>query len=241
VRILILGDSLPAPRPKKGQPLEKTWPGLLKHALPAADIWQRARPRAGSLDVLAEFKLFTESLDRFDAIVVQTGIVDCVPRPYPLWFLKVIEVFATFEQLRALDRIAHKYCLWLYNRPWASKPRFRENVERLVRESLALNPALKIALVGIAPPTRRILERFQALQASVVAYNAILADLSTQYGSRVTYVNPFEKQDPLEITIDDGHHLSTCGHELVANALFEMLVPHSTPSLIPPPSEQSLS
>lgn len=216
MRILVLGDSLPAPRPRRGQPLETTWPALLRQSGADVDVWQRARPRACSIDVLAEFKLFTDSLSRFDAVVVQTGIVDCVPRPYPRWFIKIFEVFATFEQLRAFDRFAHQRLLWAYGRAWVSRAEYRANLERLIRESISHHPALRILLVPIAPPTRRMLTEFRDLVPTVALYNAVLQQLGRVHGPAVVTLNPFSGYDPLALTLDDGHHLTCLGHARIA-------------------------
>lgn len=223
MRVLILGDSLPAPRPKRGQPLETTWPALLRERRPDLDVWQRARPRSCSIDVLAEFKLFTESLTRFDAIVVQTGIVDCVPRPYPRWFMKVFEVFANFEQVRAFDRAAHKNFLWAYGRPWVSQKAYEANLTRLVREAAAAHPELKVLFVPIAPPTRRLLTEFRGVDQTVARYNETLRTLAAQHGDSVSTLDPFSRHDPLALTLDDGHHLTCLGHDSIATEILRLL------------------
>jgi lysophospholipase L1-like esterase len=214
-----LGDSLSAPRPAKGQPLEITWPGLLKTALPTADIWQRARPRSCSLDVLAEFKLFTESLTRFDAIVVQMGIVDCWPRPYPRWFIKVFEVFATFEQLRAFDRAAHKRFMWAYGRSWVSRVEFKANLQRLIADSIRLHPGIKVLLIPIVSPTRRMLDECRDVARSVADYNEAMREAGREFLPGVQVIDPFAGHDPLELTLEDGHHLTALGHRLIAGKL----------------------
>src|SRR6185312_5176013 len=102
-RILILGDSLPFPRPHKGQPVNVTWPALVKAQLPDADVWLRATPRSCILDVIKEFFFFTDSLPDFDFVVVQTGIVDCAPRPYSRWVYKFFETFLGMAKLRKIE------------------------------------------------------------------------------------------------------------------------------------------
>src|SRR5690348_17066455 len=84
-RALILGDSLGAPRPHRGQTLDVTWPVLLKKSFPQLDVWQRCRAGGMSNEVRKEYNLFSDSIDAFGLVVIQVGIGDCCPRPYPLF------------------------------------------------------------------------------------------------------------------------------------------------------------
>lgn len=231
MKVLVLGDSLPAPRPRRGLPLETTWPALLREHTPELDVWQRARPRACSIDVLAEFKLFTESLDRFDTVIVQTGIVDCVPRPYPRWFIKIFEIFASFEQLRAFDRAAHQRFLWAWGRPWVPAAEYKANLAQLIREATSANPNLKVVLIPIAPPTRRMLTEFRGIEVIVARYNQILRELAVEHGDAVRTLDSFSGQDPLALTLDDGHHLTALGHELIAADIIGQLPAESRPPM----------
>jgi lysophospholipase L1-like esterase len=225
MRILVLGDSLPAPRPRHGLALEKTWPVLLREYAPETDVWQRARSRACSDDVLAEFRLFSDSLTRFDAMVIQTGIVDCAPRPYPRWFGQLVEIFATTEHHRAFERLAHRRLLWAYGRPWVSRIAFKGHLGSLLGEAAQSHPALRVLLIPIVAPTRRMLAGFPGIAAIVSSYNETLRELAQEHRATTVALDPYTRHDPLALTLDDGHHLTTVGHDLIAAEIAKVLFP----------------
>lgn len=222
-RILILGDSLPCPMPHRGQPLEVTWPALLRQRLPGLDVWHRARPRWCSFDVLAEFGLFTDSLVSFDAVIVQIGIVDCGPRPYPRWLFRLLELFTTYGQMRRLDGIAHRRFLWVYGRPWVTRGQFKANLESLVATAAARNPRLRVAFVPILPPTRRLVRLLPGIAASAARYNEVLRELAREHPANAHAVEPYAAHDPHALTLEDGQHLTRLGHELIAAHLAAVL------------------
>jgi len=228
MRILILGDSLPFPRPAKGQPLRATWPSLLKERLPQSETWLRAHTRFTIIDVLKELGFFTESLTEFDAIIVQTGIVDCAPRPYPHFIARLIDVCVSMPTYRKIERFTHQRLLWLYRRPWVSEGAFSATAERLVQTAYEYNPTLKVLFIPIAPPNRTIVKSLPGIDSAAGRYNEALEakvkTLSPKFGCQC--LNPFYSANPLDVTIDDGHHLSSHGHELIADAIAQALEPH---------------
>jgi lysophospholipase L1-like esterase len=221
MRILILGDSLPFPRPLRGQPIAATWPAILKERLPHADIWLRANPRSCMLDVLRELDFFTDSLGAFDLIVVQAGIVDCAPRPYPRLLYKMLEAAVGMPRLRRIERFAHRRLLWAYGRPWVGPRAFGEAVARLADIAHRANPRSEVIFLSIAPPTRTIAADLRGIDRAAAAYNEVLRrEVGRLRETRpCRFVDPFAETDPFRTTIEDGHHLSRLGHHLVADAI----------------------
>lgn len=238
MRILILGDSLPFPRPNKGQPLPVTWPALLREQYPECDIWLRATPRSCILDVLKEFAFFTDSLAEFDLIVVQTGIVDCAPRPYPRFVYKLIESFCGMPALRRIERFAHARLRWLYGRPWVSSREFAASIRELVETASERHPGIRSAFVPIASPSRTIVQTLPGVDRAAAEYNGTLARTVSDLKSlNAILLDPFAGVDPEVITIEDGHHLSRTGHVCIAAAIGRMITaaeherpPHAHPS-----------
>lgn len=232
MRILILGDSLPFPRPHKGQPVDVTWPSLLKAQFPAADIWLRATPRSCILDVIKELNFFTDSLPDFDAIIVQTGIVDCAPRPYPRWIYKLFETFFGMAKLRKIERFAHDHLLWLYGHSWVNDKSFAKIIRQIVATAHERNPALTTLFVPIAPPTRTIVQTLPGIDHSAAIYNGTIERETRVLGDtfRCRCVWPFAESDPFAITIEDGHHLSVVGHRLIADSLAAAIKNIGSPS-----------
>jgi lysophospholipase L1-like esterase len=244
VRILILGDSLSFPRPHRGQPVATTWPTLLKAQLPAADIWLRAQPRSCILDVLKELSFFTDSLPDFDVVIVQTGIVDCAPRPYPRWLYKLIETFLGMAKLRRIERFAHEHLLWMYNRPWVGTREFVRAVQEIAATVRQRNPRARTVFIPIAAPSRTIVQSLPGIDHAAAAYNKILLREIAALGSAHSCqcVDPFAQADPFDVTIEDGHHLSVAGHRLIAEALARLLNPaiapeHPMPAPSPAPAQ----
>lgn len=224
-RVLILGDSLACPQPRKGQPLEKTWPVLLGYALGGAEIFNRARPRHCLRDVAAELFFFTESLDRFRGVVIQSGIVDCTPRPYPRCLYRLLEILVPRARLRKFERFSHERLLWLYGRPWVSAANFTRLAEELVRTCSASQPGIPVLFVAIAPPTKALSALLPGIGRNVDTYNLALktavAALRPQF--RCEVVDPYAGHPPEEVTIADGQHMTCESHVRLAGLLRDSL------------------
>lgn len=223
-RALLIGDSLAAPRPKRGQPLDCTWPALIKSACPHIDVWQRCRPGIVTDEVLGEFHLFSESLDAFQYLVVQTGIADCCPRPYPLWMNKL---FLFLGGRSLVNRISKMYP-WLLkfrSRSWLTPSQFGGYLEEVVRVSLERSPAMQVILIAVGEPCNRLLE---TVGPTSIAYqrqfNQAMNDLAARYADRgaVQFIDPYKDHLPSDLFIDDGHHLSTDGHRLIAQEILRV-------------------
>jgi len=223
MRILILGDSLSLPRPRNGQPLPTTWPILLKEQIPQVELWLRAHTRFTITDVLRELGFFTDSLTEFDALIVQSGIVDCAPRPYPQLVAKLLDAAVGMPTFRKIERFTHEHLLWCYRRAWVSPRAFACSIQNLVHIAHQHNPSLKVIFVPIAPPMRSIVRMLPGIDTAASRYNDILRTTAAKL-SCVT-IDPFSCADPSSITIEDGHHLSCLGHRLVACALTAVFSP----------------
>lgn len=219
-RVLIIGDSLAVPRPRRGQHLEDTWPVLLKHRFPELDIWQRCRAASMSIDVCKEFHQFSDSVDAFSAIIVQVGIGDCCPRPYPHW---LHQLFLTYGSPELIRRIGAHYgwMLKLRSRPWVSPDVFRANFVSMVEATLNLNPKCEFFILAIGTPCNRLLEKAPGIANTQPIYNHILSELCDEYQNlgAVHYVDPYRMQNPSDIFLDDGHHLTNAGHRLVFDSV----------------------
>jgi lysophospholipase L1-like esterase len=224
MRILILGDSLSAPRPATGQAIECTWPVLLKQEMPEAEIWYRARIRSTSREVLEELNLFLDSLHFFDAIIVQVGIVDAAPRPYGHAIQRFIWAFGGTTLTKLTNRYAYNLLKLFPGRPWITAARFRSNLETLVEKSALRNKSLRLVLIKIAPPRARILAVAPRIQEYVKKYNQVLAEVAAANASNFVYlVDPFANGNPSDLVIEDGHHLSELGHKAVTHSIVHAL------------------
>lgn len=219
-RALILGDSLGAPRPHRGQPLEVTWPVLLKTAFPGLDIWQRCRAGSMSNEVRKEFNLFSDSIDAFGLVVIQVGIGDCCPRPYPL-FLEQFMLTYGFRRLQKRLNSLYPTLLKLRSRPWISVDGFIANIRFMIDTTRERNPDARICVVKIGPPCGEFVQKVHDVPVYAARYNHALENLCRSYGPHapLTLIDPYRNLRPEDAFIADGHHLTQTGHRAVFAAL----------------------
>lgn len=219
-RALILGDSLGAPRPHRGQKLEITWPVLLKQRFPDVDIWQRCRPGSMSDAVRKEYNLFSDSLDGFDLLTIQVGIGDCCPRPYPYWFEQLIQTYAWKNLHQRLNSL-YPLLLRFRARQWIDRAEFVNNIRFMIDTTLARRPTMAIRVVVIGTPCHDFVRKARHVASCAADYNAALATLCRSYAceANVALIDPYSEFVPEDLFIADGHHLTELGHRAVADAL----------------------
>jgi len=219
-RALILGDSLGAPRPHRGQKLDATWPVLLKKIFPQIDIWQRCRAGSMSNEVRKEYNLFSDSIDAFGILVIQVGIGDCCPRPYPLCMEQFI---LTYGLSRLHKRLNALYPLLLRFRAkqWISSKTFVDNIRFMIDTTRQRNPSAVICVVKIGTPCCDFVKKVRNVVTCAAAYNIALEKLCRSYDAteNITFVDPYAGLAPEELFLSDGHHLTQLGHRAVNQSL----------------------
>jgi len=220
LRALIIGDSLGAPRPHRGQNLDSTWPVRLKTKYPQIDIWQRCRAGSMSDSVLKEYHLFSDSISDFDLLVIQVGIGDCCPRPYPLFLEKFIMAYG-FRRLHKWLSSLYSTLLKFRSKPWISRREFAANLKQMIDTTRERNPRAKICVVKIGTPHGEFVRKVWNVREYAAAYNETMEELCRSYGpdSTVASIDPYLGFEPEELFISDGHHLTICGHRAVAQTL----------------------
>ena len=123
-RVLLLGDSIAFSRSNHAQIFSDAWPVKVKEALPDYDIWQRCRPAATILEVKNEFGLFKSHIAEFSPVIIQVGIIDACPRPFPYLFQRLLSMFASPEVLRWIGSRYHRL-LKFRSRPGISEQEFQ--------------------------------------------------------------------------------------------------------------------
>lgn len=208
-----------APRPHRGQPLPCTWPELLKQKFSEIDIWQRCRPASMTPDVIKEYRLFSDSIECFDYLIVQVGIGDCCPRPFPLWLQRLFELTLSKPALNKINNF-YPSLLKFYSRPWISIEHYVEAYNEIVTTSLERNNSIKICIIAIGPPCHDFLIKAPGVSDSQKFYNQQLsASIQALNNSRVEFIDPYLGENPEVLFIKDGHHLTAGGHEVVAKAI----------------------
>lgn len=223
-RVLILGDSMPFYNAHYNQRFEFSWPVLLKTRVPGLDLWPRFIPAILTDDLIGEFTVFEDALGAFDSLIIQIGINDSCPRPFP----RFVHRFLTWIGNKKLKRVITKNyarLLRYYCRPWTSEGRFRTNVEAILHAALTQNPTLHVYIVRIPPPCKGLVKKVPMCVPYVGRYNQILVSIcnSARLAANVHFVDPFEGRDVEELIIEDGHHLSYLGHEVLSAMLADMI------------------
>lgn len=218
MRALVIGDSLAIPRPKRGQHLSATWPALLKEKFPDIDVWQRCRPGVLCYEVLREFNLFTESLDAFDFLVIQVGIGDCCPRPYPHVVYRVLQALHWENVIKKINSW-YPFLLRFRAVPWFTPQKYFDHIDEIATVALQQNPHISVSLIAIGEPSRELLRKVPGIEKWVPRYNTQLERIADKHGARVSFINPYAGTPLSEVFLEDGHHLTVKGHQLVAAAV----------------------
>lgn len=214
--MLVLGDSLPFPRPlyhKAARIASQTWPSLLMHKQEFTTLWLRAQGQSTSRQVVIQARRLRPYLgqDSVRLTVIQCGIVDAAPRPYPYWLRTPMESLTAKRITARLpkDKQPHRNqtLLKAWGHPWVSPEVYRRNITTAVRSLAGISE--ETALVEIQAPGKRMLEILGPF--TVDPYNDALRDIASREGVRFV---PFTA----ELT-DDGHHLTASDHERLATAL----------------------
>ena len=224
IRALIVGDSVAVPRPNRGQRLEDTWPVLLKAWFPHIDFWQRCRAAATSWDVVKEYGQFSDSIDAFRSLIVQVGIADCCPRPYPFALEKLLRAYLSPRAMRKINEQYH-WMLKLRARPFTSKEQFLENFRSIIQTTFERNPRSLVVIIAIGPPCHDLVRKASGIEKYQQAYNQTLKDFCAGFGrpQQLFFVDPYAGHEAGQVFLDDGHHLTVFGHNVVAEAVAQVL------------------
>ena len=220
IRVLILGDSLAFARPTQGQLFDDIWPVLLKKKFPQIDFWQRCRAASTTKEVLAEFHNFSESITAFEYVIIQCGITDCTPRPYPYFLHPLLLSIGGKAFIKKINSL-YPTLLNFYARPWIDGKQFSENLAEIIKTCFQVNPSIKIRLVTIGEPCHSLIHKVPGVRQRQQEYNELLVSLAQQWKTvgSIVCINPYQTFSPEDLFIADGHHLTKAGHLAVANAL----------------------
>ena len=203
MRILILTDSVALPRekPEKCQ-FKDTYPILLqeKHTVHQVSIGG-----ATSTDLLDQIHYHLSF--KPDLLILQFGIVDCVPR------------FVSKKELYVLRRIPFigKFTLKLLNRQWIRKKRkityvspakFRYNLIQLYE--ISQDSHFEIYFIAIIPGTKDYENNVPGVIKRIQQYNQIANDI---FGRNFINLNNF----PHSGIMSDNHHINSIGHKFIKN------------------------
>ena len=217
--LIVFGDSLSLPHPstRPGDDefitsVDDVWPQLLVASGYVKSYWFRSVGGANSAETLKSVQATGNYLEEASAklTIIQVGIGDAAPRPYPLWawpvLRKVDEVIRRIKGKKVLER--NSILLRIWGRPWIPPMLFGQNVEKAVEAALKFSDS--VLLVALVPPGNNltgILGYF-----TVESYNGELKRIA-RLNEDVGFVDFTGDLHP------DGHHLTCKGHADLFRAL----------------------
>lgn len=212
-KIVIIGDSLAAERPDGFLDSER-WPQLLNERLAHRHTVINLSKGFSSTNEL-NVKFNDKLIKMAQIVVIQLGIVDCVPRYFTSrehkLISKVPHVFRT-HLIRVLKSLRSQSP----RRAYVSRTKFRQNLESFFGRKSG-----SIYYVKILSPGKKFESRNPLAYQSINAYNTVLDELATVYTNVKIIEVDSSKVD--ELTLEDGYHFNKKGHLYLAELIAESI------------------
>jgi len=206
MKILFLTDSLSLPRNTQTERVEyeHTYPYLLKKKFPKHDF-VFVGVGGGTISNLFNQSLYYTAFNP-DLVFLQSGIVDCAPRPFRKIEKKIINelrirfLFAPFVKFLAKNR----------NYKYTSIKRFNyfsQHLKKLFNDS-------EIYSIGILPASAKYEKKLPGITKSIAEYNEILKQ-------NFNYID--NSNFPEDGILSDFHHLNDKGHKIIFDKVSEIV------------------
>lgn len=236
--ILIYGDSLSMPRTAEGVGYSDLYAEKFRFWLqehyPQAKAYLVNRSRGSMcisnlhIDFLADYPYFEAAKDKI--LIIQSGIVDCVPRPIPDWLKFIISILPSFAR-RPIAQLLHNNRARLLRNgfKWRATPPhvFRSVFKQWL--DFAVDRFSKIYVVSILPTNQRTEVHSPGYSKGVEVYNVIMKHVIRRVAAdNVWFLDLHRllssKPELLGAAINqkDGHHLTPAGHDCIFKALTEV-------------------
>lgn len=228
-RILIIGDSLSAPR--LTVKYRDTWVCRIKNAMPEDDFivlvdggrtskFLAINPIACS-DGKIKYDPYPLEIFEPSIVILNIGLVDCAPRLFGRMEGYFVERMP--KGLRdGLIFLAKRFRTRTDRRAYVGPEEFESNVRQFLERSRNIKID-RFIIIGIATPDARALVKNPGLAAAAEKYNEIYKRLSEQFNF-VTFFSPCHPKESIsELYLEDGYHLSCSGHSVVGNAIAAIL------------------
>lgn len=228
--VVIIGDSLGAPRPWVGVNLKRTYAVQLAAFLGGEFFVANysTGDNSSSRSVKESFlRTYINNAD-ISYAVIQLGIVDCAPRLLSN-FERVIGAVAArsrffnlfFKRYVSL-KSRHRY--WLtkhFPKTLVPLPTFETNYRRLINELISTNPIRNIYVLDVAYPGSFLLDKSFNILGNINAYNDAISRVAAEYADVIEVISIFEqtKANTGWITPEDGHHILPEAHDWIARQL----------------------
>lgn len=210
--IIIIGDSLAAQRKDDGYSLDERWPSIFE-TKSGSSVLNLAKTYS-TTKVLKKVKQEIK-LRKPDYVIIQLGIVDCVPRRF--YKIETSILYRLPDKVRVfLMRIVKKIRNQSSSRAYVKPNNFKDNIK-----NLCSGMDCEFIYVKILSATEPLLLKNNNAGLSIIKYNELIDEISSELVN-FTFVE-IKGEIVRELTLDDGYHLNKLGHDYLANCLANKL------------------
>lgn len=232
--VKIYGDSLSLPRPQDGVDYGEEYGYKLKLLLEEDlkkffYLWNRSLGGARIGELYEQYERDKFYIGKSGILIIQSGVVDCAPRPLPLFLREIVSVSPAFIKWR-ITRFLHNNRAKILKAGLGTRPTPPKKYEKILKKWLesALSAEMLILVINIAPNTDEIENHSPGFRKSIDLYNNIIFSVIEEIKNpkiRLVDVNrkikEMDKEIKFLINQKDGHHITKEGHNLYSQMLFE--------------------
>ncbi|MFT7158452.1 MAG: lysophospholipase L1-like esterase [Parvicella sp.] len=214
-KILVLSDSLAAPRSSEGKDVLKhyeTWPYLLRESFTGIEVAQVSVGHATVDFVLAQCKYWLPFNP--DLVIVQAGINDCIPRALHKYEIEILKKLDRFYFGKKMSDQIHKRRIWLRDKrniSYTCKAEFRKQVSGFKDH---FNNVFFINMIYDKNKNLRQFANKDQIKNTVDIYNSLIRH---EYQTNLIDISGV----PSDFVLDDGFHLNHTGHQFVLSELMQ--------------------
>lgn len=209
MKIQIFSDSLSLPReiPQKVY-YEETYPAKLSKD----HIVVQFSKGAGTIkDLYVQtfyYKMFCP-----DIVILQSGIVDCTPRPFTQFEEHFFTLNYFTRKCKGLLKLLTKSWLRSVRKvAWTSPKKFKFFCEQFKKTY----PNIPILAIGILPPCAEYEKQVKGISKRIQEYNNILKEVFDKW-----YIDTSDMPD--QGIMSDHHHMTSSGHLFVYNKIMNLI------------------
>ncbi len=232
----VYGDSLSLPRPKDGIGFGKEYSYLLKKRVEKelnkeVFCWNRSMGGARVDELFNHYERDKYYIGKEGILIIQSGVVDCAPRPLPIFLREIVSLTPEFLKWRIV-KFLHNNRAKILKAGLGTKPtspkKYRLTMEKWIKSAIEIEKI--IFVINIAPNTDEIEKHSPGFRKSIKLYNQILESVITEINSqKVILIDAYsaikEKDKEVKFLINqkDGHHITKDGHLLYSELLFDKI------------------
>jgi hypothetical protein len=178
---------------------------------------------------LSDYTYFDDSNQKI--LIIQSGIVDCAPRPIPDWLRFIVSKIPSILRKPIIQKIHdHRADLLRKGFRWrTTSPRdFYKIYENWLR--FAMNRFTQVYVFSILPTNEQTEAHSPGYGKSVTVYNSLIQRAIQRVGSK--NIHFLDVHQELDGNLDrmgtilnpkDGHHITPAGHDLFLTALIKQV------------------